>query len=209
METLKGIKLDINRIILQLLIPGIFSATPFYLLFINSFDGAKEYLLKSDGICTTVLFIISLTMGLILEDFGAWVESGIDSCNKKKYKTKEESYRDTDQEWDDYLKLEIQNENEIVAQRYLRTILIRMKFELSFFISLLVMILGLFFLNLKITFLDSWIKFILICVILPLAIALYLLIEARDSSRLMIKTRKLILDKFSAEPGSSHNSLSS
>lgn len=195
METVKYIKFDINRIILQLLIPGIFSATPFYLLFINSFEGAKEYLLKSDAICTTVLFIISLTIGLILEDLGSWIERGIDNVNKKKYSTAEEGNRDIDKEWDAYLKLEMKPESDTVAQRYLRTILIRMKFELSFFVSLLVMIMGLVFLNLKISFLESWCKFSIICIALPLLIAIYLLWEASDSSKLMIKTRKRILDK--------------
>jgi hypothetical protein len=194
MEPLKSIKFDIDRIILQLVIPGLFSALPFFLLFINSHADVKEYFIKSEGICSAAIFIIALTFGLILEDLGSWVEDMIFDFYHRKYE--KEDKRDVNKEWDQYLTLEISDQTDVVAQRYLRTILIRMKFEYSFSISLVVMIIGLVFLNSKIHFLSD--NFILICVVIPILLSGYLMWEAKNSTELLIKIRKLILDKFQA-----------
>ncbi len=74
METMKNIKFDLNRILLQLLIPGIFSVLPFFLVFINSSNKYLLYFTKSEGMCTSLLIIVSLTIGLILEDLGSLIE---------------------------------------------------------------------------------------------------------------------------------------
>jgi len=194
MEPLKSIKLDIDRILLQLLIPGIFAGLPFFLIFLNTYPDAMIIFKKSEGMCTTVLFIISITIGLFLEDLGAIIEYRFDKRNIIKYKRDEN--RDTENEWHQYLQLNISSEKcDIVAQRYVRSILIRMKFELSFCVSLIIMSIGLLILNLQISFIDSWFIFIILCILLPLVLSTYLLWEIRNSTRLLIKVRKLILEK--------------
>lgn len=190
METLKEIKFDIDRIILQLFIPGIFVVVPFFLLFVQSFASIKEYFLKSEGITTVALFILSITVGLILEDFGSLIEVKFwDALNKKKYP-------EIDDEWEAYLKLDLPSNCDLVAQRYLRTILVRMKFELSFSISLILMTIGLIILNLNFPFSNFGLPFYFYGIILPLIIASYVLYESKISSELMLKTRKKIIDKF-------------
>ena len=92
-EILKEIKFDIDRILLQLLIPGLFACLPFFLIFLNGFPNAKIYFEKSDGMTTLCLFILSITVGLILEDIGSVIETKIcDRINKKKYCKHEEEW---------------------------------------------------------------------------------------------------------------------
>lgn len=140
MEPLKDLKLDVNRIILELFVPGIFSVLPFFILFINKVPPANKYFSNSEGMATLVLFILSITVGLILEDIGSNIELYIWDCiNLKKFPNHKN-------EWEQYLELNIAKNSNLIAQRYLRTILLRMKFELSFGVSLLIMSTGLFLL---------------------------------------------------------------
>lgn len=189
-SAMKNIKFDIDRIILQLLIPGIFAVLPYFLIFINAYDEAKCYFKASEGICTTVLFILSISVGLVLEDIGSLIEFNIwDKINIKKYPKHNE-------EWERYLKLDLPVNTDLIAQRYLRTVLIRMKFELSFGVALILMMIGLIILNYQIQFISSKITFIIVCIAIPFIISYYILWKSWNSSKLLIKTRKKILDRF-------------
>ena len=188
METLKGLKLDVNRIILELFIPGIFSVLPLFFLFINKFPAAREYFSQSEGMASLTLFIISLTAGLILEDLGSLFEAHVlDTVNLKKYPNHFK-------EWEEYLELNIPKESELVAQRYLRTILLRMKFEMSFAFSLIIMIVGLTILQVEIRFCESSCSFLIWGIALPFIITIFLLGESKSSSVLLIKTRRKIIN---------------
>lgn len=187
MDPLKSINLDINRIIIQLFIPGIFAISPFILLFIDRFKIESQ----NEGYFSTIIFILSLTVGLLLEDIGSEIESEIwDKFNKKKYPNHET-------EWIEYLKLKINENDLIIAQKYLRTILIRMKFELSLGLALVVMIIGISILKHYINFCQSSCQFWWVCVVIPSIIAIYLFYESWHSSKLLIKTRKTILESNS------------
>ncbi len=190
METIKGLKLDVNRIILELFIPGIFSVLPLFFLFINKFPAAREYFSQSEGMASLTLVILSLTAGLILEDLGSLFEAHIlDSINLKKYPNHFK-------EWEEYLELNIPKESELVAQRYLRTILLRMKFEMSFAFSLIIMIVGLTILQVEIRFCESNCPFIIWCVTLPFFVTIFLIGESKSSSVLLIKTRSKIINSI-------------
>jgi hypothetical protein len=190
METLKGLKLDVNRIILELFIPGIFSVLPLFFLFINKFPEARQYFSQSEGMASLTLFILSLTAGLILEDLGSLFEANIlDTVNLKKYPNHFK-------EWEEYLELNIPKESELVAQRYLRTILLRMKFEMSFAFSLIIMIVGLTILQVEIRFCESICSFLMWCVVIPFIITIFLLRESKSSSVLIINTRIKIINSI-------------
>ena len=80
----------------------------------------------------------TLVAGLILEDIGSRIEVGWDAILDS---------RPDDQsgKWKEYLQLQIQDE--YVGQRYLRTIYVRFKFELSMAPSLAISTIGLIWLN--------------------------------------------------------------
>lgn len=183
MDPLKNISLDVNRIILQLFIPGFFAIAPYIVLYSNRFN----YSINCDGYIGTIIFILSLACGLILEDFGSVIESECwDKINIR-------NNPNCEKEWDEYLKLKVSESEMPIAQKYLRTILIRMKFELSFGIALLIMIVGLCILEYYINFCQTWIQFCLVCILIPLLVACYQLYESQQSSILLIKIRKNII----------------
>ena len=185
---LKELKLDIDRIVLQLFIPGFFALLPYSIIFFRKFPDVNNYLSKSDGLTSALIILLAITTGLILEDFGSLIEKEVwDKMNRSKFPN-------MDLEWNNYLMLELPKESDLVAQRYLRTILIRMKFELSFSISLFIMIIGLTFLYHEIHYVDSFCTFICVSVIFPFLLGLYVLYESKTSSKLMIETRSKILE---------------
>jgi hypothetical protein len=187
MEPLKDLKLDVNRIILELFVPGIFSVFPFFILFINKVPSVNKYFSNSDGMATIALFILSITVGLILEDIGSNIEVYILDCiNLKKFPNHKI-------EWERYLELNIAKNSNLIAQRYLRTILLRMKFELSFGVSLLIMSRGLFLLQNETNFFDKN-TFIYSCLIFPLALSIFMFWESWSSSVLLINTRRKIIN---------------
>lgn len=183
MDPLKNISLDVNRIILQLLIPGIFALYPYILLFANRFNNLSI----SDGYLGAIIFILSVSAGLVIEDFASQIES---ECWDKQNDSK---FPERENEWNKYLKFKTLESEMPIAQKYLRTILIRMKFELSFAIALLIMIIGLCILEYYINFCQSCMQFWLVCIILPFSIACYQLYESKQSSILLIKIRKNII----------------
>lgn len=110
-------------------IPGSVSIFP-YLFILDSyfpiiFKGWKEiYIVFSMG-----FFITAIAVGLIIESFGGWIESEIwDFILDHKEKTHKD-------EWWEYLKLKM--EIKPIAQKYLRTRVMFMKFDLGLAISLL------------------------------------------------------------------------
>lgn len=187
MEPLKDLKFDVNRIILELFVPGIFSVLPFFILFINKVSSVNKYFSNSDGMATLALFILSITVGLILEDIGSNIEVYILDCiNLKKFPNHKI-------EWDRYLELNIAKNSNLIAQRYLRTILLRMKFELSFGVSLLIMSRGLFLLQNETNFCDKN-NFFFSCLILPVGLSIFMFWESWSSSVLLINTRRKIIN---------------
>ena len=163
---------------------------PLFFLFINKFPEARQYFSQSEGMASLTLFILSLTAGLILEDLGSLFEANIlDTVNLKKYPNHFK-------EWEEYLELNIPKESELVAQRYLRTILLRMKFEMSFAFSLIIMIVGLTILQVEIRFCESICSFLMWCVVIPFIITIFLLRESKSSSVLIINTRIKIINSI-------------
>jgi hypothetical protein len=188
MEPLKDLKLDVNRIILELFIPGIFSVLPFFILFINKVPSANKYFSNSEGMATLTLFILSIAAGLILEDIGSNIELYFwDRINLKKYSNHKI-------EWEQYLELNIAKNSNLIAQRYLRTILLRMKFELSFGFSLLIMSIGLLLLQNETRFCDINFTFIFCSLIFPVVLSIFLFWESWSSSALLINTRRKIIN---------------
>jgi hypothetical protein len=180
MNILKNIQLEGNRIIVLILIPGLFAISPFFVLLIQNYPEVKGYLVRSDIMTTLTLFILSIPTGLILEDIGSRIENILYKLSKKEPTV-------LNDEWDRYLKLVLPSNSNLVAQRYLKTILFRMKFELSFATALIIMTVGLIFLNNRLNCCEY---------IIPLMLSGYLFYESNCSVGLMVKTRKLILEKL-------------
>ena len=128
-----------------------------------------------------LLALTSIASGLLVEDIG----SRIESRSFDKHLSGKPKFSRHHEEWGRYLRLTFSIEP--VGQRYLRTILLRFKFEVGTAIALLLSSPGLFFMGLTLWWSLLWFS---LCV----AIALGLLFEARCSHQLLSEVRHEILE---------------
>lgn len=118
--------------------------------------------------------------GLILENWGSRLETLWDRCLSKN--------GDHRQTWDAYLSLKLKDE--IVGQRYLRTVLLRMKFELAMVPGLACGMAGFLWLN-RVQrfwpFRERWLW------IGGFIFVVYFAWESFDSAKLMGATRRIVV----------------
>lgn len=67
MEKLTSLNLDFNKILIQIVIPGIVASTPYVYIYLYYHVNAKEYLYKNPTSLTLLLTIISLIVGMIMK----------------------------------------------------------------------------------------------------------------------------------------------
>ena len=97
-------------------------------------------------------------------------------------------------EWYEYLSQTFKEGDEPIGHRYLRTIVTRMKFELSFGISLICMCVGIIWLNLiqpSIAVLPMIVQ-----TVPAIVISVYLIRESNSSSELLSKVRSEMLARL-------------
>ena len=188
-EIATSLNLDFNKILIQIVCPGIVASFPYILIYLHYHLKAKTYFYHNSSVLITSVILIALVAGLIIENLGGLIEVYYYDKSHKKLDT---SFTDT---WNKYLQLNI--ECEPIGQRYLRNILMRMKFELSMGVSLVLMTVGLFMLdNVQSIISSCYLKLIFI-IILPLVTSAYLILyEGKNSSRILADTRKILVDKF-------------
>jgi uncharacterized RDD family membrane protein YckC len=180
-------KREIFRPFVTLLIPGAVAIIPYILIVMHYQPWLLHLVTKNSGFTLTLLIFLAVAVGLIIEDLGACIESGV----LDKFLQKKNSNHMAD--WDEYLKLTF--EKEPIGQQYLDTIVLRMKFELGFCIALLVLWVGLLWFNIIRGF-CSWDSFLIITGIIIIFCG-YLLRESYDSARTLSKTRSLLINKKS------------
>jgi len=125
------------------------------------------------------LALVAVILGMFLEDLGSRFESRhfdklLDSATGGKHS----------ENWQKYLRTAFKLEP--VGARYIRNILLRMKFELGMALALVLVAFGVFS-----TTLDLWISGVLAISACALACLLY--DEARTSHRVLSTTRELLL----------------
>lgn len=178
MDFLSNVKSELLRPLITLVIPGAFFIGPWILIVGYHVPRIAKFWDERPSAFVAIITICVFASGLILEDIGARIESGWDNRLK-----------DSDN-WDKYLQLE--TKDEIVGQRYLRTILLRMKFELSMAPALISLCIGIIWLD-SIYEMWTWKAEVPIYVFV-LLLAAYLVFESYSSACLLKKTRKLIID---------------
>lgn len=190
MEKLSSLNFTFDKVLLQIVIPGLIAIFPWFLLFIHSHPNAKNYLIANPSIIITTLIFLSLIAGTILENLGGRFEVlYLDYKNSKKDSEYEEI-------WKKFLLLKYTGE-EPIGHRYIRNILHRMKFELSAGVALIPMQIGLIILNNQRPIFENHVQTCILIIFFPLAICLYLLfVEAPSSSKVLADTRKVLVNKF-------------
>jgi hypothetical protein len=138
MDITSVLKNEIFRPLTTVVVPGAVALGPFVLLLEDYVPSVKQFAEGNHSGFGLVLLIAILAAGLVLEDLGSWIEVCWDGCLKRKHPSREKV-------WGEYLQLK--TGSEIIGQRYLRTLLLRLKFELSMAPAVLAFAIGLLWLN--------------------------------------------------------------
>lgn len=183
MDFISAFKSELFRPLATLVVPGGVAISPYVLVAAYYFPGVISFWQDHSSAFVAILVICIVAAGLIVEDLGAFIER--DFWDSKLAKANE----DHSDHWEQYLKLRLNDE--IVGQRYLRTILTRMKFELAMVPAFFFFWCGLLWLN---RLYDLWrlSRFALLSGVI-LILTVYLLLESYRSASVMSTTRTLIV----------------
>jgi hypothetical protein len=136
---------------------------------------------KYPGAATVIFLLVIVAFGLTTEELGSRIEDHFDNALKKCA-----GYEGHRKEWFDYLRLAFNKEP--IGHRYLRSLVLRLKFELGMAVASVPCALGTLWLPI------SWVwRSILVAVSLGLGIYLY--IEARSSNKTLSELRREMLKK--------------
>jgi hypothetical protein len=130
---------EVFRPIATIAVPGSFAILPYVLIATHKYEGLILFWDKHEATFIVIITLIVIAVGLVLENLGSEIEARIwDPLCKKS-----NSCHDTN--WYKYLRKAFAVEP--IGQRYLRTIILRMKFELGFSVSLIPFWIGMIWLN--------------------------------------------------------------
>ncbi len=119
MDPVSGLKGELFRPLVSVLIPGVFAAAPFGLIAFLQYPLMERILASTVGAGAVILFG-GLIVGMVLEDIGSTIEVFIWKWVKNE---------EREAEWSKYLSLK--TNDEIIGERYLKSLHVRMKFELA------------------------------------------------------------------------------
>ena len=177
------LKNEIFRPLATVFVPGATAIGPWVLIFGHYSKKVRWFWDLYPTAVNVMIFVAVLAAGLILEDLGSRIEITWDKCLIAKNPGRKG-------QWKQYLQLNIQDE--LVAQRFLRTIYIRFKFELSMSLALVSFTIGVIWLNsiqgVISTSSMAWIATIL------LGLAGYLLFESYASSDHLAELHEYIIE---------------
>jgi len=187
MDFISAFKSELFRPLATLVVPGGVAISPYVLVVGYYFPGVTSFWREHPSAFVAILVICIIGVGLIVEDLGAFIER--DFWDNKLARENE----DHSEHWEQYLKLRLNDE--IVGQRYLRTLLTRMKFELAMVPAFFFFWCGLLWLN---RLYELWrpSRFALLSGVL-LILTIYLLLESYRSASVMSQTRTLIIEAVS------------
>ena len=183
MDLISGLKSEFFRPLVTLIVPGAISVAPLVLLAQERIAAIGPFWKDHPAAFTAILLTTIVAAGLVLENVGSRIEESIwDAMLKRKNKT-------FDEEWHEYLQLNTRDE--IVAQRYLRSMLTRMKFELAAAPAFMLHAIGLHAANRRLEFLtrsELW----SITVVLVL-LSGFLLWESYDGAYTLSRLRRDVI----------------
>lgn len=185
MDVTSFLKNEIFRPLTTLVIPGSFAIGPFVILCQNHSKPISDFSKTNPNLYAAVLFILVLASGLVLEDLGGHLETKF-SNDLEKENIKHKLV------WHDYLKLNTQDQ--FIGQRYLRTIVTRLYFELSMVPALALFLIGFLCLD----FFDPFIRCsgAVVISILTIGLGVYLFFEAKRSVCVLSSLRETIIEGY-------------
>lgn len=147
MDLASALKTEILRPLTTLIIPGALAVSPYVVLLWIHHPALARFADSHPTLAGTLLVLLTLAAGHLLEDAGSALERRWDARRERENPGQREA------RWLPYLQLRIPEDR--VGQRYLRTLLVRMKFELLLFWALLAFLPGFLALQARLGFWDT------------------------------------------------------
>lgn len=189
MDITAPFKSEVLRPITTWVIPGAIALGPYVLILGFYVPPVRQFWETHPSASIAVITLFVLTVGMILENVGATIETvAWDQLVQRKYS-------DHLNNWNRYLKLRLKDE--IIGHRYLKTLVLRMKFELSMAPALFVFWCGIIWVN---ALFHVWlVPGVVFISALLLAGSVYFLRSSYTSVRVLSEVRALILEAIAAE----------
>lgn len=184
---------EVFRPIVTLVVPGFFATSTISLVAWQRIQVVPGLADSHPGTTGIIMFLLILSAGLVLEDLGARLEHRFDRslCSV-------EGYEHHSEEWYEYLRLAFTTEP--VGHRYLRSLVLRMKFELGMAIASIPFGLGALALEIR----RDW-HIALILVSVAVTVGLYFGFEAKSSNKELSKVRRELLEEYRHSPNEDSN----
>ena len=122
MDPTSPLKADVLRPFATLVVPGAFAVGPWFYVVAQQSTKVMRFWMEDTYVAILLGLVAAIAAGLMLENIGAKLEHAWDGVVDKKCPNQMKR-------WNNYLKLS--GIDDLVGQRYLRTIVLRMKFELA------------------------------------------------------------------------------
>jgi len=171
---------EVFRPVMTLLIPGAIALSTWIVGLLQRSPSLYALVNANHFETGLVLLFLSVAVGQVLEDLGARVEV----CCFDRMLRRRRGYENHMQEWFAYLRLAFKAEP--VGHRYLRTLVLRMKFELGTALALVPCGVGCFYTTLPTISSAVWLS---VCA----AGSVYLLVEAKSGHTVSSKIRREVL----------------
>jgi len=172
---------EVSRPIVTLVVPGFYAIASASISSLQRFENLRTLLDKYAGAATVVFLLVVLAVGLITEEVGARIEKHFDNAMSKRG-----GYERHSEEWFDYLRLAF--DKEPVGHRYLRSLVLRLKFELGMAVATLPFAVGALFIEIA----RGW-RFATSTI--SCLVGVYLYFEAKSSSTILSELRREMLKK--------------
>lgn len=183
MDLISGLRSELFRPLVTLIVPGAIAVAPFVLIVQSRIPAASAFWNDHPAAFVSAFLTVVVATGLVLEDVGARIE---ESAWDRLMSRKDDKFSS---EWRSYLRL--RTRDEVVAQRYLRAMLTRMKFELATAPALIVHVAGLNWANRSYGFFTKSEAGLATAALTTLAI--YLLFESYSSAKALALLRRDVI----------------
>jgi hypothetical protein len=170
---------EVFRPIVMLVVPGFFAVSTCAVAVCQRFPTVQRLAEQHAGLATTTAVLVVLTLGLVTEDLGARLEQYFENLLKK-----EAGYEKHYEEWYEYLRIAF--DREPVGHRYLRTLVLRLKFELGMVVASVPFAVGALCLQAPCRWRIGTLCF-------ALAALAYFWVEAKSSNKELSKLRRELL----------------
>jgi hypothetical protein len=179
MDLSAAFKTEVYRPVVTVVIPAVIALTPWMVVVAHAYPKLLSLAATNQGLFAVLCLLLVVATGFLLEDIGSRIEADL-------WERLQGDRDDLYEEWHRYLRLAFVTEPQ--GQKYLGTIVMRLKFELSTSVALFVCASGCVVLRVNLGVAIPW--FVSSALV---ALGVYLLWESYCSSKLLRKVRHELL----------------